>query len=80
MSDRHRGQEDDIQDERPVLRVSPEPTEEELAAITSAVLAISRSLETADEDVPRLADRWYATGRREALRAPLERRKRNVLT
>lgn len=64
---------DDIQNPMPVLRISPEPTEEELAVITGAVMALSRSWQARVEGVSPPEDRWRMAGRREALRSPLQR-------
>jgi hypothetical protein len=74
VSERDGDQESDFHDSRPVFRITPEPSAEELAAITSAVMVLSRSWETwADNEKPP-EDRWRAAGRREALRSPLRRK------
>lgn len=60
--------------QEPGIRISitPEPTEEEAAAIVAVVTALASSLEAAPtEDGAPEADRWALAGRYEALRGPL---------
>jgi hypothetical protein len=80
VSERDGDQEGGIDDSWPVFRITPEPAEEELAAITSAVMALSRSWKTRAGDEKPPEDRWHAAGRREALRSPLKQGRRGVLT
>lgn len=57
----------------PALRISPEPSEEELAAIAAAVVAISRTRAARVSNVAPPEDRWRSAARREALRSTLRR-------
>lgn len=75
MKERAGEQKGGIDDSRPVFRITPEPTEEELAAIAAAVVALSRSRAARVSNEAPPEDRWRMAARREALRSPLERGK-----
>ena len=56
------------------ISITPEPTDEEIAAVAAVVtaLAASSSVNSATERTPQ-RDRWALAGRREALRGPFWR-------
>jgi len=61
----------DSRETHPILRICPEPSEEELAVIAAAVVALSQTRATGDRDDAAPEDRWRTAARREALRSPL---------
>ncbi|MBA3337871.1 MAG: acyl-CoA carboxylase subunit epsilon [Chloroflexia bacterium] len=55
-------------DRRPWLRVWPEPTEEELAAIVAAVSLMTSDTPAIRPEIPALPSRWARAGRLDAQR------------
>jgi hypothetical protein len=59
-----------VSEDRAPIRISitPEPTEEELAAIVSALTVVLAETEPAPPEEPLVRSRWATAGRHEAMR------------